>query len=106
MNVEKYFEPGWVIYRNIITQDSMGGITHASSSQASVSGLMRPLSGELKLSADKNTAFGTHRFYCLPTTNLLSGDYLSTGGVRYEVKFPADVMNFGRLMQCDCEVVK
>ena len=106
MIAERFFKDGWIITRMVNISDSMGGFTQASSSQGTISGIMRPLSGELKLSASKDTVFGTHRFYCFPTTLLASGGYLSTGGAKYEVKFVADMMSMGRLMQCDCEVIE
>lgn len=104
-NVELYFQSGWVIYEHKTTADTMGGFTQVSTSQASLSGLMRPLTGDYRLSADKETAFATHRFYCEPTTELTPGRFLSTGGTEYEVKFASDIMNMGRLMQVDCEAI-
>ncbi len=104
-SVERFFKPGWVITKYKPVADGMGGFTQSSSSQGSVSGVMRPLSGEYRLSADKDTAFATHRFYCNPSSLILPGRYLSTGGKKYEVKFASDMMNMGRLMQVDCEVV-
>ena len=104
--IENYFTAGWVVSRHKSVRDTMGGFTQTSSSVGSVSGDMRPLSGEYKLSADKQIAFGTHRFYCSPTSIITPGRVLSTGGVEYEVKFAADMMNMGRVMQVDCEVIE
>ena len=105
MNFDRFFKDGWIVYHMTQIDDGMGGFTQASSSQGTVSGLMRPLSGELKLSADRDTSFGSHRFYCAPSTMITPGRYLSTGGAMYEVKFAADMMSMGELMQCDCQVV-
>ena len=100
------FYKAWTVYRMVTADDGMGGFTQTSSSVAAVEGRMRPLTGELKLSADKDTAFGSHRFYCNPTTEITPGRYLSTGGAMYEVKFAADMMSMGRLMQSDCQAVE
>ena len=104
-NIASYYTSGWVVTRYKPVSDGMGGFTQVSSSQGSVSGIMRPLTGERKLSADKHTAFADHRFYCTPTSIITPGRYLSTGGVKYEVVFPANMMNMDRLTQVDCKVV-
>ena len=103
--VSNFFTATWTVIRYAPVRDTMGGFSPSSSSAGTVSGMMRPLSGHLKLSADKDHAFATHRLYCAPTSIITAGRYLTTGGSKYEVKFVSNVMNMGRLMQVDCEVV-
>jgi SPP1 family predicted phage head-tail adaptor len=104
MDVKRFLESGWEVWRWSESQDDYGGTTEEWAKLEDVSGLMRPLSGNLKMSADKETVFATHRFYCLPT-DIEPGDQIRNGK-KYEVKFASDMMNFGRLMQVDCEVIE
>jgi len=103
--VRKHFTPGWEVWRYVSSQDDYGGTTETWTIQETIAGRMRPLSGEKKLAADKNTAFGTHRFYCIPT-DIKPGDEIRKDNVNYRVKHPADMMTFGRLMQVDLEVIE
>lgn len=102
--VNQYYESGWVLYRATSTTDAYGGVVNTYSSQAALTGRLRPLSGEYRLSADKETEFATHRFYCSPA-DIRVGDRLSKGGDIYEVKFAANVMDMGRFMHVDLEWV-
>ncbi len=105
-NVDRYFEPGWVVYVKTETQDGYGGLVVSYTSSSVVEGRMRPLSGDKRLSADKVDAFATHRFYCRPTAAIVPGVALGQGSADYVVKFAADVMTQDRLMQVDVELVK
>jgi len=104
-NITRYFEGGWMIHRKAVTQDAAGGITETFSTHAAVEGRMRPLSGNKIVSADKATYFADFRFYCFPA-DILEGDRLVKGSDTYDVKHAADMMDFGRLMQVDCELVR
>ena len=103
-NVARFFEPGWEVWRWTESPDGMGGFVKAWTFQANVEGRMRPLTGTKRLSADKETFFGDHRFYCFPA-DIRKGDQLRNGSRNYDVKFPADMMTFDRFMQVDCELI-
>ena len=66
-NIERFFEPGFSVWRGGNTPDAWGGnvFTYAVHI-AALSGRLRPLTGDMRMSADKDTHFGTHRFYCFP----------------------------------------
>jgi hypothetical protein len=69
---------------------------------------MRPLTGDKRISADKDTYFGDHRFYCSPV-DIKENDVLTktgSSGTQYEVKHAPDMMTMGRLQQVDCELVR
>jgi len=102
--VSKFFEDGWEIWRWTEDDDGMGGIVEDWEKQADVEGRMRPLTGDKRLTADKETFFGSHRFYCFPT-DIRKGDQLRNGSNNYDVKFPSDMMAFDRFMQVDCELI-
>ena len=107
-NIAKYYEAGWKVLRATETQDAAGGMVSTLSTHLSISGRMRPLTGDKRISADKDTYFGDHRFYCDPV-DILEGDYLTLTGSTttvYEVKHAPDMMTMGRLMQVDAELVR
>ena len=103
-NVARFFQPGIEVERWTEIPDAWGGVVQDWAAHLTIEGLIRPLSGDKKLSADKDTAFGTHRLYCFPA-DITTADRIVWGGVNYAVKFASDVMNFGRFMQVDLEVV-
>ena len=102
--VGSYFEPGWELWRWTEEQDDYGGITEQWTKQADIDGRMRPLTGDKRLSADKDTFFGSHRFYT-KRADIKEGDQLRKDK-DYEVKFVADIMQFGELVQVDCVVIE
>ena len=188
-NVQRFFVPGFEVWRWESGTDAWGGTVKQWVQRQDVSGLLRPLKGELRLSADKETAFADHRFYCSPPTvqsvtdepvvmtgtdaqklnfkqartdplivdnlvvtdlatapytvatdysvaldgdgyttitrigtggiadgetvlasydympGILAGDEIRVNGKRYTVKFAADMMSMGRLMQVELEEV-
>jgi hypothetical protein len=108
MNVERFYEAGWRIYKPVDTQDGAGGVVSTYSLLATVSGRMRPLSGNKQISAEKMTYFADHRFYCAPT-DLQEYYMLAKAGstdTTYTVKHAADMMHMGRLLQTDCELMR
>jgi len=108
MRIERFYESGWTVYRKAVTQDAAGGVTETYSTHLTVDGRMRPLTGSLRLSADKDTYFGDHRFYC-DVVDILEGDQLansgSTGTV-YDVKNVSNMMHFDKFLQIDCELIR
>ena len=107
-NIERFYESGWKVLRATETQDAAGGMVTTLAAHLSVRGRMRPLTGDKRISADKDTYFGDHRFYCSPA-DILEGDVLTKTGsttTTYEVKHAPDMMTMGRLMQVDCELVR
>ena len=103
-NVKKYFTAGHQVWRASPVADAWGGMVDTPALITTVSGRIRPLSGDVRLSADKKTAFATHRFYCFPA-DIRAGDEIRTGGQTYRVNFAGDIMTFGRFMQVDMELV-
>jgi len=104
----KWFEPGWNVYRPTVSQDAAGGVVNTYTTHLAVSGRMRPLTGDTRISAEKNTYFADHRFYCF-VVDIDEYDIIAkTGstGTTYEVKHAADMMTMDRLMQVDCELVR
>jgi hypothetical protein len=193
-NIARFFEPGFEVWRWEPVPDAWGGTVKQWVQRQDVEGLLRPLKGELRVSADKETEYADHRFYCFPftlqtvtdepvvmtgvvpqrldfktviardlhqlvgslvvtnnvapiapytvavdysvaldevgyttitrivtgtiadggtvlasytyTPGIIAGDEIRVNGKRYTVKFVADMMSMGRLLQVDCEEVR
>ncbi len=105
MVIARYYEPGWKRNRRTYADTAIGGREVASTVTVATDGRMRPLSGQQRLSADKQTLYASHRFYC-PVFDVVQGDELeSPGGVGYRVVFVKDVMSMDRHLEVDCELV-
>lgn len=102
--VEVFYESGWELWRWTEETDDYGGVTEDWALQQTIDGRLRPLSGDKKLSAEKDTIFATHKFYCEPT-DIKPGDQIRKDDVVYKVKFAPDIMDFGLLMQVELELV-
>lgn len=71
-----------------------------------VIGRLRPLSGEKRVAASKETAFISHRFYCSYFSEAIPpGCTLLLEGNRYNIKFIQNVMMMDRLLQLDLELI-
>ena len=104
-NIEKFFEPGFSVWRAGNVPDAWGGNVPTHSVHiAALSGRLRPLSGDMRMSADKDTFFGTHRLYCFPA-DILPGDEIRWGARRFKVNAASDMMSMARLMQVELEEV-
>ncbi|SNR95508.1 phage head-tail adaptor, putative, SPP1 family [Anaerovirgula multivorans] len=104
-NIEKYFEP-IEVERFQTVLDEWGNPTKDYGPHITIQGRIRQLNTDERISADKETVFTTHRLYCFPA-DIKATDRMTYKGKTYEVKGePNDVMNFGRLMQIELEVVE
>ena len=71
-----------------------------------VIGRLRPLSGEKRVAASKETAFISHRFYCSHFSEAIpAGCTLLLEGNRYNIKFVQNVMTMDRILQLDLELI-
>lgn len=104
MSFRRHFEPGWEVRRLTVTRGQAGGAVKSWGTVETIEGMMRPLSGDKRVMADKETFYSTHKFYCQPT-EIKTGDRLRKDGMEYQVKFAQDVNNLGRLMQVDTVVI-
>lgn len=101
--ISKYYTTGHEIERSTDATGGFGGFARTWSSHLSPAGRLRPLSGDQQLSADKETAFATHRFYCAPDDIKVTDRYKDPDGNIYRIKFVSDVMNMDNHLQVDLE---
>ena len=105
MVIGRYYEAGWKVRTTTYTDTDIGGREVDSTTDVTVAGRMRPLSGDERLSADKQTLYATHRFYTDPVTVGQDDNIISPDGDLYRVVFVKDVMTMGRHLEIDCEWV-
>ncbi len=103
-NISKYFEP-IAIERYTTSENAFGEEVKAWTTHLTIQGKLRPLSGTERFSADKTTLYATHRLYCFPA-NIEVNDRVKFDSKYYNIKFVANVMNFDKLLQIDCELVR
>lgn len=103
--IVKYFDKTVEVWRWSEVDDAWGGKIKVWAKFSEVDGALRPLAGQFRLSADKETVFATHKFYCFPT-DIIVGDQIRYDGEEYEVTFAQDVMRFSRLMQIEMRLVE
>ena len=106
--MKKYFETGWNVLRPAVTQDAAGGVVNTLSTHLSLTGCMRPLTGDKRISAEKDTYFADHVFYCEPVDILESDVIFKTGSTAttYTVKHASDMMTMDRSMQVYTELIR
>jgi len=85
-SISRFFTSGHKIQRVTVTQDSYGGVVEAWADHLTVSGKLWELSGDKKLSADKETIFSTHKFATAITDIKETDRYVDAGGNDYEIK--------------------
>jgi len=105
MSIEKFFTTGITVQRRTITRDAAGGTIETWADHLSISGRIRQLSGDDRLSADKDTVFATHRMYCM-LADIVETDRVVFSGITYAIKFIENPMLYGRFLQIDLELVK
>ena len=101
-NFEKYLESGWSCWRETISKDARGGVVKAWEKQFDFDGRINKNGGNVKIVNGRETETRLARVYC-KQLDIIAGDKLKFGDDAYLVVDPDDVMNFGRLMQVDCE---
>jgi len=84
--INRFYTSGHKIQRVTVTQDEYGGITKTFNDHLTVSGKRWALSGDKKLSADKETIFSTHKFATAIADIEETDRYVDIEGNVYEIK--------------------
>jgi head-tail adaptor len=104
--ISKWFESGWTLHKFTSTGvDTWGNPVEGWSTGTAISGRFRQLSGDKRLSADKQTEFADAKFYCAYSTGVAVGDQLRKGSDYYEVKFVHNPMDMDRFLQVEVRKV-
>ena len=89
-NINRFFTSGHKIQRVTVTQDSYGGTVNTWADHLTVAGKLWELSGDKKLSADKETIFSTHKFATAIADIKDTDRYVDPDGNAYEIKALAE----------------
>ena len=84
--INRFYTSGHRIQRVTVTEDAYGGIVEKWADHLTVAGKKWALSGDKKLSADKETIFSTHKFATAIADIKDTDRYVDPGGNAYEIK--------------------
>ncbi len=84
--IERFFTTGHKIQRVTVSQDAYGGTTESWADHLTVTGKLWELSGDKRLSADKETIFSTHKFATAIADITETDQYLDPDGNAYDIK--------------------
>ena len=102
---EKYFDSTATIQEPTLVADSYGEPIATWTTYDSIPCRLRPITGDKRIAASKDTEFATHKLYCLPITMPINCRIVINNEI-YEIKCPSDIMTMGRFMQIDLELIK
>jgi len=107
VQIEKYFESGYALYRATSSKDASGGFVNDWKKVKGLVGRLRTnMNGSLgfPMRNDKQTEECKYRFYC-GVDDIRVGDEIRTDVLRFEVQMVNDVMTFGRFLQLELELI-
>ena len=84
--INRFYTSGHKIQRVTITYGAYGGIVETWTDHLTVAGKKWALSGDKKLSADKETVFSTHKFATAIADIKDIDRYIDPDGSAYEIK--------------------
>ena len=85
-SISRFFTSGHKIQRVTVTQDNYGGVVETWADHLTVSGKKWALSGDKKLSADKETIFADYKFATAIADIKETDRYVDPDGNAYEIK--------------------
>ena len=103
-NIQRWFTDELQHYSWAVEEDDWGNDIEKWSLQGNILGRFRPLSGDKKVSADKNTVFIDAKFYCKPDENIIAGDELKYNDDVYEVVYVQNPMNMDKFLQVELKL--
>ena len=86
MSIEGMFNNNFTPQTVVRTADNTGGFTETWTDGTAFRGRMRPLSAQERLSADRVTAWATHRLYCSVDVTIDETYRISFNSRTFEVK--------------------
>jgi len=84
--IKRFYTTGHKIQRVTVTEDDYGGVVETWADHLIVSGKLWELSGDKKLSADKETIFSTHKFATGIADIKDTDRYVDLDAKEYEIK--------------------
>lgn len=108
LQIEKYFEPGYSIYRATSSKDPSGGFVNTWTKVKDIVGRLRTntrVTGSYPMKNDKKTEEHTFRFYC-GIEDIQVGDEIRNNALRLEVQIVNDLMTVGRFLQVELKLIE
>jgi len=87
--IKRFYTTGHKIQRVTVTEDDYGGVVETWTDHLTVDGKRWALSGDKKLSADKETIFADYKFATAIADIKTTDRYADPEGNAYEIKFIA-----------------
>jgi len=84
------YKDGYSIQAFTSTTNSYGGFKQTWYTTLTVSGYMRELRGDERLTADRKEVDSTHRFYCNPLTITEKNRFIDMNNKIYDIRFAVD----------------
>jgi len=88
--ISRFYTSGHKVQRVTVTEDAYGGVVETWTDHLTVDGKRWALSGDKKLSAEKETIFSTHKFATAIADIEETDRYVDTDGNNYEIKALAE----------------
>ena len=106
--IQKYYTPGKTILRNVDPQrNDIGGFIDDWQQILCINGRIRPLSGNEREAAGKQTLFASHKLYCdILDINEKDRIHDAADDQTYEVKFVSDPMHMGNHLEVYLELIR
>jgi SPP1 family predicted phage head-tail adaptor len=105
-NIVNWFTEEWVVNRLTTEDDDWGNPVEAWNFSHTIFGRFRPLSGDRKLSADKQTEFADGKLYCATGSDIFVGDRIQRNGETYEVLFVQNPMSMDKFLQVEVKFIE
>lgn len=104
-NIKRYYTSGHKILKYVETGSGFGGPTASWENHLHITGRLRALSGKEALSADKQSFYASHKFYCDIYNITREHRYQDPSGNVYHIKFVKEPMGMGNHLEIDLELI-
>lgn len=105
INPSGFYNDTIVFTRKSTSRTATGQETATWSTQYTVKGKFRPLSGNELLIAQRDGTYSTHRVYCASLA-ITEQDRVSFGGNIYVITFIKNPMNYSAFLQVDLKILQ
>jgi len=104
--ISDFYNSLFDVMRSTTIESGYGGTKLSWGKSATVSGRLRPLSGDERMRADKMSLYSTHKLYTYVADITQSDRIIDVAGNTYEVKYIKNPMNMDNHFEIDLELVE
>ncbi|SFJ83196.1 phage head closure protein [Thermoflavimicrobium dichotomicum] len=106
MSIERFFVPGFELWRYTESSDELGNQVKVWSKVADLVGIMDAVTGTEQQVANAPQVTATHMFFTYADTNIREKDRIRYKCKEYNILFIDDPMNYGRFLQVSLELIR